>query len=36
MHSNSYDNANRLTGISYAKGSTTLGNLAYSFDPIGR
>ena len=31
-----YDNANRLTGISYVQGSTTLGNLSYSYDANGR
>jgi hypothetical protein len=32
----SYDNANRLTGIGYSLGATTLGNLAYGPDTLGR
>jgi RHS repeat-associated protein len=31
-----YDNANRLTGITYTQGATTLGNLTYSYDANGR
>jgi YD repeat-containing protein len=31
-----YDNASNLTSISYTKGSTTLGSLAYGIDPLGR
>jgi len=31
-----YDNSNQLTGITYTKGATTLGNLAYALDPAGR
>ena len=32
----SYDNDSRLTGITYQFGSTTLGNLSYSYDQLGR
>ncbi|WP_181885671.1 RHS repeat domain-containing protein [Trinickia dinghuensis] len=32
----SYDTASQLTGISYANGSTTLGNLTYAYDNAGR
>lgn len=32
----SYDAASRLTGIIYSKGSTTIGDLAYSYDSAGR
>lgn len=32
----SYDNANRLAAITYTKGTTTLGNIAYIVDPVGR
>jgi RHS repeat-associated protein len=31
-----YDNSNQLTGITYMNGSTTLGNIAYTFDVKGR
>ncbi len=31
-----YDTASRLTGLSYALGATTLGNLTYSYDNAGR
>jgi YD repeat-containing protein len=31
----SYDIASRLSGITYAKGSTTLGDLGYSYDVAG-
>lgn len=31
-----YDNANELTGISYAAGATTLGNLVYTYDAAGQ
>jgi RHS repeat-associated protein len=31
-----YDNASQLTGLTYATGSTTLGNLAYGYDLAGR
>ena len=31
----SYDNANRLTGISYAQGQNTIGNLTYGYDAAG-
>jgi RHS repeat-associated protein len=32
----SYDSASQLTGINYQNGSTTLGNLTYSYDLLGR
>jgi len=32
----SYDNASRLTGISYQFGSNVLGNLTYTYDALGR
>jgi len=32
----SYDVANQLSGISYANGSTTVGNLTYAYDNAGR
>ncbi len=32
----SYDNASQLAGLTYAKGSSTLGNLTYSYDLNGR
>jgi RHS repeat-associated protein len=32
----SYDNASRLTGLTYAKGSNTMGNLTYGYDLNGR
>jgi RHS repeat-associated protein len=32
----SYDSASQLTGLSYTLGSSTLGNLAYSYDLAGR
>jgi YD repeat-containing protein len=32
----SYDNANRLTGIIYAQGQNTIGNLTYGYDAAGR
>jgi RHS repeat-associated protein len=32
----SYDNASQITGISYQTGSSTLGNLSYVYDPLGR
>ncbi|MFL6138150.1 MAG: RHS repeat-associated core domain-containing protein, partial [Frankiaceae bacterium] len=31
-----YDAGSQLTGIAYASGSTSLGNLAYQYDPDGR
>ena len=31
-----YDSASELTGLTYALGSTTLGNLTYAYDPAGR
>jgi len=31
----SYDNANRLTGVSWAKGGTTLASASYSLDSVG-
>jgi RHS repeat-associated protein len=31
-----YDGANQLDSITYTRGSTTLGNLAYAYDPAGR
>src|SRR5690348_18340824 len=31
----SYDNANRLTGISYVKSSTTLASVSYTVDAVG-
>ena len=31
-----YDNASQLTGLTYKNGSTTLGNLTYSYDLAGR
>jgi RHS repeat-associated protein len=31
-----YDNGSRLTGINYQLGSTSLGNLTYSYDQLGR
>jgi RHS repeat-associated protein len=31
-----YDDANEVTSISYAKGATTLGDLAYGYDAAGR
>lgn len=36
MKSYGYDPASRLTGLSYALGGTTLGDLAYSYDAGGR
>ncbi len=30
-----YDPASQITGIAYAHGSTTVGNLAYAYDPVG-
>lgn len=32
----SYDNASELTGLTYTLGSSTLGNLTYSYDSAGR
>ncbi len=32
----SYDGASQLAGITYQSGSTTLGNLTYSYDQVGR
>src|SRR6185437_8551931 len=33
--SSSYDNANRLTGVSWAKGGTTLASASYTLDDVG-
>lgn len=30
------DNVNRMTGVTYAQGTTTLGNLTYNYDANGR
>jgi hypothetical protein len=32
----SYDSASQLAGMTYQNGSTSLGNLAYSYDLLGR
>lgn len=32
----SYDGASELAGLTYSLGQTTLGNLTYSYDPLGR
>jgi len=34
--SNTYDDASRLTAINYQLGVATLGNLSYTYDPLGR
>ena len=31
-----YDNASELTGVSYALGQSSLGNLTYTYDLAGR
>src|SRR6185437_6875160 len=33
--SSTYDNANRLTGVSWAKGGTTLASASYTLDSVG-